>query len=131
MKTCLELRLENARALAVDGPAEFARKLDMTGQQANQLIGPNPKRGIGHDKAREIERTHGKEPGWLDHDHSATGEADSPVGWGELTEVERARVEGFISGLLAARISKLHSQKAAGREAAVLSSPGDRRGPCE
>ncbi|BEH18887.1 hypothetical protein [Burkholderia pseudomallei] len=71
MKTCLDIRLDNARALAKGGPAEFARVLGMTSQQANQLIGPNPKRGIGHEKAREIEAAFGKESGWLDHDHSS------------------------------------------------------------
>lgn len=70
MKTCLEMRLENARALANGSPAEFARILKMTGQQANALIGPNPVRGIGHDKAREIESSYRKPAGWLDHDHS-------------------------------------------------------------
>ncbi len=70
MKTCLEIRLENARALAAGAPAEFSTKVGMTSQQANQLIGPNPKRGIGHEKAREIEDAYRKEMGWLDHDHS-------------------------------------------------------------
>ncbi|MBR8054182.1 hypothetical protein [Burkholderia vietnamiensis] len=70
MKTCLEMRLENARGLAEGAPAEFARALNMTPQQANQLIGPNPKRGIGHAMARDIEDAYGKEVGWLDHDHS-------------------------------------------------------------
>jgi hypothetical protein len=71
MKTCSEMRLENARALANGSPADFARNLGMTGQQANALIGPNPVRGIGHDKAREIEAAYGKPSGWLDHDHSS------------------------------------------------------------
>jgi hypothetical protein len=70
MKTCPEMRLENARALAGGSPAEFAKRLDMTNQQANALIGPNPVRGIGHDKAREIEAAYDKPVGWLDHEHS-------------------------------------------------------------
>ncbi len=75
----------------------------MTGQQANQLIGPNPKRSIGHEKAREIERAYGKEVGWLDHEHSKRLEPQAPIGWETLNEIERARVEGFISGITASR----------------------------
>jgi len=71
MKTCKQMRLENARALAGGSPASFAKRLEMSGQQANALIGPNPLRGIGDEKAREIEEKYGKEIGWLDHDHSA------------------------------------------------------------
>lgn len=70
MKTCKDMRLENARALA-SSPAAFAKRLEMSNQQANALIGPNPSRGIGDEKAREIEKTYGKEIGWLDHDHSS------------------------------------------------------------
>jgi hypothetical protein len=74
MKTCKEIRYENARTLAVEGPAEFARRLGdasgkpMSGQQANQIIGPNANRGIGDDVARRIEKAYGKEEGWLDHE---------------------------------------------------------------
>lgn len=70
MKTCAEMRRENAQALAADGPADFAKRLGMPGQQANQIIGPNPTRNIGDAKAREIEEAYEKERGWLDHDHS-------------------------------------------------------------
>lgn len=76
MKTCKDMRLENARALAAGNPASFAKKLEMSGQQANALIGPNPSRGIGDEKAREIERAYKKEPGWLDHEHNSS-DADS------------------------------------------------------
>jgi hypothetical protein len=80
MKTCSEMRLENARALSKGSPAEFARLLEMTSQQANALIGPNPVRGIGHDKAREIEAAYGKPSGWLDHDHSTDSSEISNTG---------------------------------------------------
>ena len=71
MKTSTEMRLENARALKGDGTtADFARLLEMEPQQANQIIGPNPKRGIGDDMARRIEIAYEKEIGWLDHDHT-------------------------------------------------------------
>jgi len=129
MKTCLELRLENARALAGNGPAEFARKVNITGQQANQMIGPNPTRGIGHEKAREIERAHGREVGWLDHDHSQNEELDTPAGWGALTEIERARVEGFISGLLAVRSSDPRQQQSP--DDATPETAQNRRGSCK
>lgn len=70
MKTCTEIRRSNAQTLAKEGPAEFARRVGMTGQQANQIIGPNPTRGIGDNKAREIEEAYGLETGWLDNVHS-------------------------------------------------------------
>lgn len=76
MKTCKEVRYENARALATAGPADFARKVSdvsekpMSGQQANQIIGPSATRGIGDDIARRIEAAYGKEEGWLDNDHN-------------------------------------------------------------
>jgi hypothetical protein len=70
MKTSAEIRLINAQALATGGPAEFARRMEMTGQQANQIIGPHPKRQIGSTQARKIEEAYGKEIGWLDNDHS-------------------------------------------------------------
>lgn len=74
MKTCKEIRYENARSLAAEGPADFARRLSevsekpMSGQQVNQIIGPNANRGIGDDIARRIEKAYGKEEGWLDHE---------------------------------------------------------------
>jgi hypothetical protein len=74
MKTCTEIRRENAQALAKEGPAEFARRVGMTGQQANQIIGPNPTRGIGDNMARKIEEAYGRDVGWLDNLHSS----DSP-----------------------------------------------------
>lgn len=40
----------------------------MTPQQVNSWGGPNPRRGIGDDIARRIERAYGKEEGWLDHE---------------------------------------------------------------
>lgn len=80
MKTSREIRYENARSLAAAaGPADFARKLSevsdkpMSGQQANQIIGPAATRGIGTDVARRIEKAYGKEKGWLDTDHTKNG----------------------------------------------------------
>lgn len=76
MKTAREIRYENARTLAADGPADFARKVSdvsgkpMSGQQANQIIGPKATRGIGPAVARRIEKAYGKEKGWLDTDHN-------------------------------------------------------------
>lgn len=74
MKTCRQIRYENARALAIGGPAEFARKLSdvsekpVSNQQVNSIIGPNASRGIGDDVARRIEQAFEKEEGWLDHE---------------------------------------------------------------
>lgn len=88
MKTCRQIRYENARALAADGPAEFARKISdvsdkpMSNQQVNSIIGPNAVRGIGDDIARRIEKAYEKEEGWLDHEwgsNSAINEAISPL----------------------------------------------------
>lgn len=76
MKTASEIRRINAMSLATEGPAAFAHRVaessgsNMTGQQANQIIGPNPTREIGNNKAREIELAYGKEIGWLDNDHT-------------------------------------------------------------
>lgn len=70
MKTVKEIRLENARALATDGPAEFARAIDSTTQQVNQFMGPNPTRNIGNTIARRIEEAFGKPVGWLDVEHA-------------------------------------------------------------
>lgn len=90
MKTCRQIRYENARALIVkeDGPAAFARRISdatgetMTPQQVNSWGGPNPSRGIGDDIARRIEKAYEKEEGWLDHewgDKAAISEAISPL----------------------------------------------------
>jgi hypothetical protein len=88
MKTCKQIRYENARALAADGPADFARRVSdvsekaMSGQQANQIIGPNANRGIGDDVARRIEKAYEKEEGWLDHewgDQAANSGAIGPL----------------------------------------------------
>lgn len=70
MKTVKEIRRENARALATDGPAEFARKIESTTQQVNQTIGPNPTRNIGDVLARRIETGFGLATGWLDVEHT-------------------------------------------------------------
>lgn len=77
MKTINEIRYENARALATEGPARFADMLDMSPQQANAIIGPNPKRNIGDAQARLIEETFSKEIGWLDHERSLDGTVDN------------------------------------------------------
>ncbi len=82
MKTCKDIRRENARSLATEGPAEFAKRVSdasgvhMAPQQANQLIGPSADdpekgRGIGDEIARRIERAYDKEEGWLDHEQSS------------------------------------------------------------
>lgn len=76
MKTCRQIRYENARTLIAEeaGPAAFAKKISdatgelMTPQQVNSWGGPNPRRGIGDDIARRIEVTFEKEEGWLDHE---------------------------------------------------------------
>lgn len=86
MKTCKEMRLENARTLAPN-PASFAKRLGMSSQQTNALIGPNPSRGIGDDKAREIEDAFGMESGWLDHDHSSEiSDAANSEGYNALSD---------------------------------------------
>lgn len=77
MKTINEIRYENARSLAIEGPARFASKLGIPPQQANAIIGPNPKRNIGDNQARLIEETFELEIGWLDHEHSSDTKADN------------------------------------------------------
>jgi len=71
MKTVKEIRLENARALANEGPAEFARRIDSSTQQVNQVIGPAPTRNIGDKLARRIETAFGRPEGWLDVQHDS------------------------------------------------------------
>jgi plasmid maintenance system antidote protein VapI len=71
MKTVKEIRLENARSLATEGPAEFARQIESSTQQVNQVIGPSPSRNIGDKLARRIESAFGKPEGWLDVQHNA------------------------------------------------------------
>jgi SOS-response transcriptional repressor LexA len=78
MKTVKEIRRENARSLATDGPAEFARKIGSSTQQVNQTIGPNPTRNIGDALARRIEAAYERPLGWLDLDHT-TRRADGPI----------------------------------------------------
>lgn len=70
MRTVKDIRRDNARSLATDGPAEFARAIESTTQQVNQTIGPNPTRNIGDLLARRIEAAYGKTIGWLDVDHT-------------------------------------------------------------
>jgi plasmid maintenance system antidote protein VapI len=74
MKTIEEIRLENARALAVEGKAAFSEAIGMSAQQVNQIIGPNPSRNIGPNVARRIEQAFGMETGWLDVVHTAEQE---------------------------------------------------------
>lgn len=78
MKTVKEIRRENARSLATDGPAEFARKIESSTQQVNQTIGPNPTRNIGDKLARSIEVHFGLPLGWLDVEHNGA-ENDAPI----------------------------------------------------
>jgi hypothetical protein len=77
MKTCSQIRYENARRLIEEegGPAAFAKKItdpddekSMTPQQVNSWGGPNPRRNIGDEIARRIEIAFEKEEGWLDHE---------------------------------------------------------------
>lgn len=71
MKTVKEIRLENARSLALEGPAEFARRIESSTQQVNQVMGPAPTRNIGDKLARRIEAAFGHPEGWLDVEHTA------------------------------------------------------------
>jgi phage repressor protein C with HTH and peptisase S24 domain len=87
MKTVKEIRRENARALATDGPAEFARKIESTTQQVNQTIGPNPTRNIGDILARRIETAYSLPTGWLDVEHI------SAVGYTPMKEPISALIE--------------------------------------
>jgi SOS-response transcriptional repressor LexA len=48
------------------GDTELADLLDKSLSQINQVIGPNPTRGIGDRLASDIEKRLGKREGWLD-----------------------------------------------------------------
>jgi SOS-response transcriptional repressor LexA len=73
MKTVKDIRRENARSLATEGPAKFAHTIESSTQQVNQTIGPNPTRNIGDALARRIESAFGKDFGWLDVEHTSAG----------------------------------------------------------
>lgn len=77
MKTVKEIRLDNARSLMTEGPAEFARRIESSTQQVNQVMGPSPTRNIGDKLARRIESAFGKVEGWLDVEHKSE-QADLP-----------------------------------------------------
>jgi phage repressor protein C with HTH and peptisase S24 domain len=78
MKTVKEIRLENARLLATEGPAEFARRIESSTQQVNQVMGPAPTRNIGDKLARRIEAAFGHPEGWLDVEHNPA-HSDVPI----------------------------------------------------
>jgi hypothetical protein len=76
MSTAPEIRRKNARFLAERiGPTAFGQIAGMTQAQANNIIGPNPIRNIGHTMARRIEVAFKKPTGWLDVDHTRSIEA--------------------------------------------------------
>lgn len=79
MRTVKDIRRDNARSLATDGPAEFARTIESTTQQVNQTIGPNPTRNIGDLLARRIEAAYAKPVGWLDVDHTEPGSEPAKI----------------------------------------------------
>lgn len=70
MATSKEIRLKNARALAVSsgGIGKFADVVEISQSQASQIIGTNPIKGIGDALARRIEAAYKKSEGWLDVD---------------------------------------------------------------
>lgn len=71
-QTSAQIRLQNLRALIDEagGPANAARRLEMTDSQLSQIGGRNPIRNIGTTIARRIERAWGKPVGWLDVSHA-------------------------------------------------------------
>jgi len=66
-----EIRRSNARYLAASekNRAAFAERIGKSTSQVNNWIGPNPKKNIGPDNARLIEKRYGKPHGWLDNIH--------------------------------------------------------------
>jgi hypothetical protein len=92
MKTVKEIRLDNARSLATDGPAEFARRIESSTQQVNQFMGPAPTRNIGDKLARRIEESFGKPSGWLDVEHTI-GASDAPNKTPNAAVLERSSHE--------------------------------------
>lgn len=106
MKTCTEIRYENARQLLLEagGPAIFAAKMsdpakEMSPQQANQIAGPNAKRGIGDEMARRIESAFEKQRGWLDHDHSPADGDLSNSGQNEMLSIEARNLISCVARL--------------------------------
>jgi phage repressor protein C with HTH and peptisase S24 domain len=73
MKTIDQIRRENALALIeANGLTHvaFAQRVDMSAQQAHQILSSRQIRNIGPQMARRIESAFNKATGWLDQDHS-------------------------------------------------------------
>lgn len=72
-----QIRLINLRRLIdqLGGPTALASKLKYSnGSYISQMAGPTPTRAIGEKVARQIEKSLGYEPGWMDVDHSGPRE---------------------------------------------------------
>lgn len=68
-----DTRRDNLRALAKKeglGTNKLAERLGKTPSYIGQIIGRNPRRGIGSALAREIEEKFGYPRGWMDQPHS-------------------------------------------------------------
>ena len=72
-------RIANARRLMEEagGPGAFARRIERDTSYVSQIIGPNPRKGIGDKLARAIETAFRKPEGWLDVTHESS--ADAPM----------------------------------------------------
>ncbi|MHB8916209.1 MAG: hypothetical protein ACYC4K_10410 [Thiobacillus sp.] len=72
MKIISEIRRENVRSIMssrTQSKKDFAGDLEISPSQLTHIAGANPKRNIGDDQAREIERRLGLDIGWLDNIH--------------------------------------------------------------
>lgn len=72
MKTNFDIRRDNVRLLMSiksQQQKDFAESIKMAQSQLTHIIGANPKRNIGDDLARDIERRLNIEVGWLDNIH--------------------------------------------------------------
>lgn len=99
MKSISELRRENALALiakdeTISGLTDFAKKIGKAQAYVSNILGENPKRNIGNQVAREIEKYFNIQSGWLDYDHSVKIPAYSIQAYEDISEVssEHAKI---------------------------------------
>ncbi|WP_175786369.1 hypothetical protein [Burkholderia cenocepacia] len=91
-----------SRLIELHGQAEVARRMKRVPQQINDMA---RSKSFGEKVALEFERA------WRDHTNGEVidllaprprvREAEMPAGWQHLDAIGRAKVEAFISGLLA------------------------------
>ena len=86
VKPIKQIRRENMLHLAsrFRHRSDFADHIEKRPAYLNQIIGPNPSKGIGDMLARHVELVFDLPKGWMDTDHSMVGASTN-------TELKRMR----------------------------------------